>query len=148
MRRRTPFEDKTLAQGESITTAYGNAAYLLDPEGFGSGDATANASYGTSTAAPGDVQMMTAVARDVNGDYCLTNAELQIYYWMEFYQLMNSYGSYVAMLGLDYTQPLSQQAAPTRRDLGAILPGAGHQELLGVPRPVPPGPGGGLQPAR
>lgn len=107
------FEDKTLAQGESITTAYGNAAYLLDPEGFGSGDATANACYSTSTAAPGDVQMMTAVARDVNGDYCLTNAELQIYYWMEFYQLMNSYGSYVTMLGLDYTQPLSQQTAPT-----------------------------------
>ena len=43
------------------------------------------------------------------GDAKLTNAELQVYYWMEFYDFMQYYGSYLSSLGLDYTQPLSEQ---------------------------------------
>ena len=58
------------------------------------------------------MQMRTVVARDATG-YCLTNADLQIYYWMEFYQLMNNYGSYASMLGLDYTKALALQDAPS-----------------------------------
>jgi len=43
------------------------------------------------------------------GDAVLTNGELQIHYWMQFYDFLNNYGSYASMLGLDYTQPLDTQ---------------------------------------
>lgn len=43
------------------------------------------------------------------GDAQLTNGELQIYYWMQFYDFMNSYGTYASVFGLDYTQSLDTQ---------------------------------------
>lgn len=46
------------------------------------------------------------------GDAQLTNSKLQIYYWMQFYDFMNSYGSYASLLGLDYTQSLDAQLSP------------------------------------
>jgi len=46
----------------------------------------------------------------VVGDRELTNAELQIYYWMEVQSFLSEYGYYASMLGLDYTQPLDTQA--------------------------------------
>lgn len=104
--------DKTLEAGEEVTTTYGKAANLIDADNFGKNAVTDNASYTTGTAEAGDVQMRTVVARDATG-YCLTNADLQIYYWMEFYQLMNNYGSYASMLGLDYTKALALQDAPS-----------------------------------
>ena len=39
----------------------------------------------------------------------LTLAELQIYYWTEVFNFLNSYGSYASYLGLDYTQSLDTQ---------------------------------------
>ncbi len=46
------------------------------------------------------------------GDAKLTNEELQVYYWMEFYDFVQVYGSYLSSLGLDYMQPLSEQYIP------------------------------------
>ena len=43
------------------------------------------------------------------GDAKLTNADLQIYYWMGVYDFLNQYGSYASMFGLDYTQPMDAQ---------------------------------------
>ena len=111
--------DKTLEAGEEVTTTYGKAANLIDADNFGKNAVTDNAAYTTSTAEAGDVQMRTVVARDATG-YCLTNADLQIYYWMEFYQLMNNYGSYASMLGLDYTKALALQDAPSGGTWGSI----------------------------
>lgn len=45
------------------------------------------------------------------GDQQMTNADLQIYYWMQVVSFLNEYGSYVSALGLDYTQPLDTQVA-------------------------------------
>ena len=45
------------------------------------------------------------------GDRELTNAELQIYYWMQVVSFLNEYGAYASMLGLDYTQPLDTQVS-------------------------------------
>ena len=39
----------------------------------------------------------------------LTNADLQIYYWMQVVTFLNEYGSSAAYMGLDYTQPLDTQ---------------------------------------
>ena len=43
------------------------------------------------------------------GDAELTNAELQVYYWMQVYDFLNQYGAYASMFGLDYTQPMDCQ---------------------------------------
>ncbi len=55
---------------------------------------------------------MTAAADTVvatMGEAKLTNAELQIYYWMQVYDFLNYYASYASMMGLDYTQSLDTQ---------------------------------------
>lgn len=43
------------------------------------------------------------------GDRELTNGRLSFYYWQQFYQFMSVYGSYISMMGLDLSQPLSEQ---------------------------------------
>ena len=43
------------------------------------------------------------------GDAELTNAELQIYYWMSVYDFLSQYGSYASMFGLDITPPMDRQ---------------------------------------
>jgi len=43
------------------------------------------------------------------GESKLTNADLQVYYWMSVYDFLNQYGSYASMFGLDYTQPMDTQ---------------------------------------
>ena len=52
-------------------------------------------------------------ARDVivatMGEKELTNAQLQLYYWLEVQSFLGNYGSYASMFGLDYTQPLDTQ---------------------------------------
>ena len=43
------------------------------------------------------------------GDMELTNGELQIYYWMQFYEFMENYSSYASMVGLNVYQSLDTQ---------------------------------------
>lgn len=43
------------------------------------------------------------------GENTLTNEELQIYYWMQFYDFLEMYSSYISMLGLDIYGPLDTQ---------------------------------------
>lgn len=43
------------------------------------------------------------------GDEELTNAELQVFYWMQVYDFLDYYGSYLSYVGLDYTKPFSEQ---------------------------------------
>ena len=43
------------------------------------------------------------------GEYELTNAQLQIYYWMEVLDFANYWGNYVSYFGLDLSKPLDQQ---------------------------------------
>ena len=44
------------------------------------------------------------------GDLEMTNADLQIYYWMQVVTFLNEAGYYASYYGLDYTQPLDTQA--------------------------------------
>ena len=68
-------------------------------------DATCKGSYSLAEGATfnGDAVVATM------GEHKLTNAELQVYYWMQVYDFLNQYGSYASMFGLDYTQPLDMQ---------------------------------------
>jgi len=43
------------------------------------------------------------------GDARLTNRQLQIYYWNEVFRFLDNYSSYMSYIGLDITQPLSEQ---------------------------------------
>lgn len=64
---------------------------------------------GTYTVA--DDQAIADAAKVIGtmGDRQMTNADLQIYYWMQVVSFLNEYGPYASALGLDYTQPLDTQ---------------------------------------
>lgn len=69
-------------------------------------DVTCKGSYSVSdeeAVAQGD-----AVVANI-GEYQLTNSQLQVYYWMEIQNFLNTYGAYAAYFGMDYTQPLDTQ---------------------------------------
>ena len=69
-------------------------------------DVTCKGSYSVSdeeALAQGDVVVATI------GEHQLTNSQLQVYYWMEVQNFLNTYGAYAAYFGMDYTQPLDTQ---------------------------------------
>lgn len=83
---------------------------IFDPNGaYGQNDVTALANYSVAEATPTDDNMLTVVAIDRDGTPAATNADLQIWYWDEFTNFMQQYGSYASMFGLDYNQPLYAQ---------------------------------------
>lgn len=83
--------------------------YTGDISNFGANDTKALSNYAVLEATPNDANMSKVVAINDKSEICLTNGQLQVYYWIEFYNFMNTYGSYAAMIGLDTTKPLSEQ---------------------------------------
>ncbi len=83
--------------------------------GYGKNDVTALSDYAIHTAEPGDAVMTAVVAVDAEGKPVLTNSNLQICYWIEFYGFMSSYGAYAQYLGLDYNKPLAAQSCAEDR---------------------------------
>lgn len=69
-------------------------------------DATCKGSY---TVADEDAAAAADTVVATMGTAQLTNGELQTYYWMEVYNFLSSYGSYISAFGLDMTQPLDTQ---------------------------------------
>ena len=69
-------------------------------------DVTCKGSYTVS-----DEQIAADAANIVAtaGSQQLTNAELQIYYWLEVQNFLANYGSYISYIGLDISQPLDTQ---------------------------------------
>ena len=43
----------------------------------------------------------------------LTNDQLQVYYWMNVSDFLNYYGSYLSLMGVDYTKPFDEQVYDT-----------------------------------
>ncbi len=64
------------------------------------------ASYSKSTEAV--IKAADVVVARV-GNKELTNGQLQIQYWMQISQFLNTYSSYLSAFGMDTTKPLSQQ---------------------------------------
>lgn len=88
------------------TDPSGTAAVPTIPADGNPDDVTCKGTYSVTD------QEMTAAASAVvatMGDAQLTNAELQIYYWMQVIDFLNAYGSYASSFGLDYTQPMDSQ---------------------------------------
>lgn len=69
-------------------------------------DATCKGSY---TVSDEDVAANGATVVATAGSQELTNAQLQIYYWLEVQNFLAQYGSYASYFGLDVTQPLDMQ---------------------------------------
>lgn len=69
-------------------------------------DVTCKGSYSVSdeeAVAAGETVVATI------GEHTLTNDKLQVYYWMEVQNFLNTYGNYAAYFGMDYTKPLDTQ---------------------------------------
>ncbi len=102
-----------------VETVYGDTAYLPRDSAFGPNELTDRDRYDISDTTADGLAMRTAVARDVDGDYYLTNGEIQVAYWMEFYQMMQNYGSYISMIGLDTTSRCTSRPRCWRATLGS-----------------------------
>ena len=77
------------------------------PADTGLDDVTHKGSY-TAGEEEARAAMDTVVA--TMGDIQLTNAQLQVHYWLQIQEFLNSeYGYYASYLGLDYTKPLDTQ---------------------------------------
>lgn len=96
----------TLSTEESQPTETTEATIPADT---GLNDTTCKGTYTVSDSELLE-QLDTVVA--TAGEAELTNSQLQVYYWMQFYDFMNNYSAYASMLGLDYTQPLDTQLSP------------------------------------
>ena len=97
-----PEEEGTLATESTVT----ETVEPTIPEDGNPEDVTCKGSYSVSeeeTAQTADTVVATI------GEHTLTNSQLQVYYWMEIQNFLNTYGSYAAYFGLDYTQPLDTQ---------------------------------------
>lgn len=70
-------------------------------------DATCKGSY---TGSDQDVIANSETVVATAGSQKLTNAQLQIYYWLEVQNFLANYGSYISYLGLDLSQPLDTQS--------------------------------------
>ena len=69
-------------------------------------DVTCKGSYSVSDeeiAAAADTVVATI------GEHTLNNSQLQVYYWMEVQNFLNTYGNYAAYFGMDVTRPLDTQ---------------------------------------
>ena len=64
---------------------------------------------GTYTVSDADVAANSATVVATVGSQVLTNAELQIYYWLEVQNFLANYGSYISYIGLDIYQSLDTQ---------------------------------------
>lgn len=96
----------------ALVAALAVAAALLIPRwqaqnAMGEGDVTLRDSYTLEDSALTSKTLKTVVAKQ--GDATLTNAVLQIYYRMEYYNFLQSYGNMAAYFGLDTSKPLSEQ---------------------------------------
>ncbi len=88
------------------TTAPGAAAEATIPA---DGDPETVFCKGSYYAADDEIAAASETVVATMGDAQLTNAELQVYYWMQVYDFLNQYGGYASMFGLDYTQPMDRQ---------------------------------------
>ena len=101
--------NQTQEQNGSVTTepaATEQAVEATIPADGNPEDVTCKGSYSVSAEEVG-ATADTVVA--TIGEHTLTNSQLQVYYWMEVQNFLNTYGNYAAYFGMDYTQPLDTQ---------------------------------------
>ena len=73
------------------------------------GDPNTVACKGTYSVSDEEIAAAAADVVATMGEAKLTNAELQVYYWMQVYDFLSQYGGYASMFGLDIAQPMDRQ---------------------------------------
>ncbi len=83
----------------------------LDPSliGYGNNDHTVYDNYSIYASSPSSADMQTIIAINGEGADVFSNRILQIAFWTEYMNFMNTYGQYASLMGLDTTKPMSQQ---------------------------------------
>ena len=83
----------------------------LDPSltGYGNNDHTVYDNYSIYASSPSSEDMQAIIAVNDEGANVFSNRLLQIAYWTEYMNFMNTYGQYASMMGLDTSKPMSQQ---------------------------------------
>lgn len=92
--------------GETVTAPTETAAPATVPADGNPDDVTCKGTY-TVTDEEAIAQRDVVVA--TIGEHELTNADLQIYYWLQVQQFLSEFGSYISYVGLDYSLPLDTQ---------------------------------------
>lgn len=101
--------EDTTAPSDAATEPSGtDAAVATIPADGNPDDVTCKGSYTVT-----DAELAAAADAVVatQGDAQLTNAELQVYYWMQVIDFLNQYYSYASYFGLDIAQPLDTQVS-------------------------------------
>ena len=81
----------------------------IGKSGMGKNDVTEKTSY-TAEGAALTRSTDKVIAR--MEDKTLTNGQFGVFYWMEYYNYLNKYSSYLSYVGLDTTKALSDQQSP------------------------------------
>ena len=99
-------EEPTVTQGAASDATVETTVPATVPADGNPDDVTCKGSY-TGT----DDEVLAAADTVVAtvGDIELTNADVQVYYWMQFYDFLDMYSSYVSLFGLDVYQSLDTQ---------------------------------------
>lgn len=82
---------------------------------YGANDILSREIYAVTSARPGSLTMKHSVAVNADGDTILTNGELQVLFWMDVYQFMNTYKNYLSSFGLSTAKSLHLQSAMSDR---------------------------------
>ena len=77
--------------------------------GYGNNDHSVYSSYSIYSTTPDSADMQAIIAINSDSEEIFNNKILQIAFWTEFMNFMNTYGQYAAYMGLDTTKPLSEQ---------------------------------------
>lgn len=104
-----PTEDASSAATEIPETAHETVPATIPADG-NPDDVTCKGSYTVT-----DEEALAArdtVVATVDGRQ-LTNGVLQVYYWQQVQNFMNSYGAYASYFGMDYAKPLDTQLSGT-----------------------------------
>lgn len=97
-----------------VAAVLGVCAYFglfgaIGKSGMGKNDVTVKADYtATGTALTRSAGKVIAQMEDKT----LTDSQFGIFYWMEYYNYLNKYSSFLSYVGLDTTKPLADQQSP------------------------------------
>ena len=102
----TPAETTLPTEPVTSSTPTGTTPAPTIPADGNPDDVTCKGSY---TVTDDQIAASAATVVATVGDKSLTNAELQVYYWMQVIDFLNQYYSYASLFGLDVTQDLDTQ---------------------------------------
>ena len=99
--------ETTAAPAGETTAESGTAAPTAAPSGEDGPKVTDVAVYTVTELSADDPRLDTVVA--ASGKRELTNRDLQLFYYMQFFGFMSQYGAYASYVGLDPEKPLAEQ---------------------------------------